>query len=338
MGAKYQHKHYWAAPLACILVAALAITGCSQTPEVAPTATVVAIANTATSPPKPWPALTATATATPQPTPTQTATATLTEVQPTASPLYHTVEQGEWPELIAEAYSISVDELMAANGLDRDSSLSVGQVLLIPTPSPEPGTFPTAAPTANPLVYTVVSGDYPEKVATKFDVSLEDLLSANGLDADAVLSIGQVLVIPTPVSTPTAAEPTSQGATATPQPTPEIVYVTITHVVESGDTIESIADSYGVTWEEIADINGITKNTVLSIGQELVVPNVAVESSSLPTATATASTSTKIPDKATTPTPEPTEIATQPAKVFYTVSEGDYLELVASRFGITPEE
>lgn len=117
-----------------------------------------------------------------------------------------------------------------------------------------------------------------------------------------------------------------------------MIYVAVTHIVARDDTIETIADYYHVTWQEIADANGLYKNSILTIGQELVIPNVAVEPGSIPTPEPTASN----PNPAPAETPGTQETSTSPtptpAAVIYTVGEGDYLELVAEQYGISAEE
>ncbi len=76
----------------------------------------------------------------------------------------------------------------------------------IPTAQPVPGeALPTGTP-VEPTVYIVQSGDNLSSIASKFEVSLEDLMRANGLtDPDYVL-VGQELLIPIgglPLATPT---------------------------------------------------------------------------------------------------------------------------------------
>jgi len=46
------------------------------------------------------------------------------------------VQEGDYPSSIAEKFSISVEELMEANGITDPTSLKVGQELTIPTPTP----------------------------------------------------------------------------------------------------------------------------------------------------------------------------------------------------------
>ncbi|MFO7698316.1 MAG: LysM peptidoglycan-binding domain-containing protein [Anaerolineae bacterium] len=95
-------------------------------------------------------------------------------------------------------------------------------------------------------------------------------------------------VPPSPTATQTAARPTASGTT--------------TYRVQAGDTLSSIAARFGITWEVLAAANGLTGNSVLRIGQELIIP---ASGAAPPTATATPlprPTATPVPP---TPTPQP---------------------------------
>ena len=60
--------------------------------------------------------------------------------------------------------------------------------------------------------------------------------------------------------------------TQPPQPTePPVTYQT--HSVGAGDTLADIAARYGVTWQEIADLNSMANPNALEIGQELRIPD-----------------------------------------------------------------
>lgn len=50
----------------------------------------------------------------------------------------YTVQDGDIPETIAEEFGITAEELMEANDITDPTSLYIGQVLIIPTPTPEP--------------------------------------------------------------------------------------------------------------------------------------------------------------------------------------------------------
>ena len=48
--------------------------------------------------------------------------------------------------------------------------------------------------------------------------------------------------------------------------------VTPIYVVREGDTLGSIADEFGITWQEIDAVNELENPNVLSIGQEIEIP------------------------------------------------------------------
>lgn len=76
---------------------------------------------------------------------------------------------------------------------------------------------------------------------------------------------------PTATLAPTATvEPTTTPEpTATPEPEPEY---TITHTVQAGENLYRIGLLYGISWEDIARVNGITDPNSVYTGLVLVIP------------------------------------------------------------------
>ena len=97
--------------------------------------------------------------------------------------------------------------------------------------------------------YFVVIGDTPARIAERFGLSVEQLLTANGLPADAILHPGDELIIPTRW---TAAE----------------------HVVLPGETLADIAAQYGLSQDLIAHHNGLWRADRIKAGQVLLIPAV----------------------------------------------------------------
>lgn len=134
-----------------------------------------------------------------------------------------------------------------------------------PTPTPTPTSAlptPTLAPTFTPTLppyttYRVEWGDSLWSIALEFGVTVEALLELNGLSEDTILDVGQELLIPLVVE-------------ATPQPTSSPQGVVYT--VVPGDTLWSIALEVGVTVEALMEANGLSEDTILDIGQELIIP------------------------------------------------------------------
>jgi LysM repeat protein len=137
---------------------------------------------------------------------------------------------------------------------------------ILPTPTPTPTSAlptPTLAPTFTPtlppyITYTVKQGDSPWSIALEFGVTVEALMEANDLSEDTILDVGQELLIPL------APEEATPQPTSSPQG--------ITYTVKPGDSPWSIALEFGVTVEALMEANGLSEDTVLSIGQELIIP------------------------------------------------------------------
>lgn len=157
------------------------------------------------------------------------------------------VKSGDSLWSIAKRYGVSIDDIKKANNLSSNL-LNIGQVLIIPSDEepPEIGDF---------IVYTVSSGDNLYKIATKYNLTVDDLVNYNDL-ATTNLSIGQQLLIPV-------------------QKTSE----TQTYIVKSGDTLYSIASKYGISVNTLKNYNNLTTN-VLSIGQKLNIPATSEQPSS----------------------------------------------------------
>jgi LysM repeat protein len=103
----------------------------------------------------------------------------------------------------------------------------------VPTPAPTAGqTNPQLTNAAPPppaatavinaegaLVYTIVAGDTLFGLSFQYNVSLDDLLTLNGLTKDSILSIGQKIIIkagPGGAPQPTAVSPTAAPEQSTP--------------------------------------------------------------------------------------------------------------------------
>lgn len=115
-----------------------------------------------------------------QPTPTRRATGK------------HVVRRGDTLWGIARTHGVSMDNLADSNGLRRNGTLSVGQVLSIP------GTRTLASTDgagSRSMTYIVRSGDTLSRIATRFRVRLADLLGWNDLSKRSVIRPGQRLVM-----------------------------------------------------------------------------------------------------------------------------------------------
>lgn len=153
--------------------------------------------------------------------------------------IIYTVQSGDTLYKIANEYGVTVAEIMELNNLGT-TVLSVGQQLLIPNQSTDTTT-----------TYTVQAGDTLYKIANRYGVTVDDIISSNNLSS-TTLQIGQILTIPTGITQP-----------------PQQNYVNYT--VQAGDSLWKIANQYGVTVDDIISANNLN-TTTLQIGQVLKVP------------------------------------------------------------------
>ncbi len=140
----------------------------------------------------------------------------------------------------------------------------------IPAIPPAGVSTPTHAPLPAPqpdgsIVYTVVAGDTLLTIANRYDLRLDDLLAYNSLSGTELLSIGQPLVI----GITSTAEDSSKLA-GYPQAR-VLDSGAIVHQVASGDTPGGIAFLYDLSVEQLYELNGIDPETLLQIGQELII-------------------------------------------------------------------
>jgi len=104
----------------------------------------------------------------------------------------HKVRRGDTLWSIARTHGVSLERLALTNGLKSDGTLSVGQTLKIPGTATLASTDPVSSA---PITYIVRAGDTLSRIATKFRVSIGDLLDWNSLRSSHVIKPGQRLVM-----------------------------------------------------------------------------------------------------------------------------------------------
>lgn len=117
-------------------------------------------------------------------------------------------------------------------------------------------------------LYGVQAGDTLYGIATRFGMSVGDLMIANELTGSVSLTIGQGLRIPgqAPVGTEVAA------ATSTAETGNASANLSGMHRIVRGETLYSIARQYNVSVADISAANGISDPSGLAIGQTLIIP------------------------------------------------------------------
>ncbi|RYG92855.1 LysM peptidoglycan-binding domain-containing protein [Loktanella sp. IMCC34160] len=155
--------------------------------------------------------------------------------------------------------------------------------------------------------YQVVAarqGETVRMIATRLNLSAEELARYNGVDADVALRRDEIIALPTRVTEPSPAtgaattgpiQPSSVDVTtlasnaidrAGPQatapsasqpvseqaPAPQTGEQPIRHQVRRGETVYSISRSYGIPVRNIAEWNGLGADLAIREGQFLLIP------------------------------------------------------------------
>lgn len=119
--------------------------------------------------------------------------------------------------------------------------------------------------------YRVQSGDTLASVAAEFNVDPDAILRSSWLANPPELTPGDVIIIPDPGQTP------EQAATEAAANVGTSPWTTGAHWVTYGESIESIAATYGVDATRLLEINGLTWSDIIYPGDRLVIPGTGDE-------------------------------------------------------------
>ena len=229
------------------------------------------------------------------------------------------VQPGDTLYSIARRSGMSLNSLLTLNGLSQSSVIYPGQSLTISQSDSRVAT--KSSYTAKPLAsgvstsgtYTVQAGDTLYGIARRSGMSLNTLLSLNGLSQSSVIRPGQTLKL-SGASNATVASPVSYKSTASSASTSG------TYTVKAGDTLYRIAYNHGISLTTLLSINGLSETSTILPGQQLVVSG-----SAKTTATTTTTTSAKTVSYST-------------GASTHTVKAGDTLFRIAKNNGLTLSE
>lgn len=192
---------------------------------------------------------TPTNTSTPTETSTPTSTATITPTATFSTIFNYTVQVGDNLTSIVEKYNLGNDGIALIlllnpfGGINETTGFPIGvdpttlnilpgQEITLPYPGmPLPTTTPIPVNLApgTKLEYIVQSGDSLAGIAAIYNSTVEEIIKENKIiDANAI-QVGQILIIPVNIVTPTPTRP-STSTPITPGPGTELPTITITPV------------------------------------------------------------------------------------------------------------
>ena len=118
----------------------------------------------------------------------------------------------------------------------------------------------TEAADVGPLSVLVEVGDSLSKIAKRYDTTTEILAAINGICDVNQIYVGQKILLAA------AGSETDDGVD--PEP------ISVTVIVEAGDSLSKIAKRYDTTVDDLMVANDITDPNLVLVGQELVVSGI----------------------------------------------------------------
>lgn len=229
----------------------------------------------------------------------------------------HRVGRGETIAAIARRYGVDQKELMRANHIRSAKSLQANQVLHIPglvvaqssresTPVVEERNDDVATPSdavaMRSATYTVKKRDTLSAIARANKTSVTDLEKLNNLKSGGCIRVGQVLKV---------------GVAAAP-----VQVAARYHEVKPGEYPGVIAKLYGISTSDLLAWNNLNSQSVIRVGDRLVIAGDASAGTAQSTADAKKSSSKKSSE----------ETASKP--VVHKVAAGETASQIASRYGV----
>ena len=271
----------------------------------------------------------------------------------------YTVVSGDSLYAIARKTGTSIQDLLSLNGLNLNSIIHPGQVLVLSSKSAtteakqeesaskeekaneettNEETSTSTKQSSSSGTYTVVSGDGLYAIARKTGTSIDDLLSLNGLSLTSTIYPGQVLTLSANSQEAESEESSStenESSTSTQETSSEENAASSeqtstggTYTVVSGDGLYAIARKTGTSIDDLLSLNGLSLNSTIYPGQVLTLSG---NSEAALAAESTESTAEESQEEVATP--EETTPSTN-AKMYY-VHSGDSLYRIAHNHGIS---
>ena len=213
--------------------------------------------------PSATPTVSPTVTTTPEPTATETPAPTLTPLPP----INHTITTGDTCLGLAAFYEVSIRSIQDMNPGLQCEFLSIGQIVLVPQPTPTASPEPTS--TLSPadateaacekLTYTVLANDTLGAIADNYDVDLQAIMDYNGMSGPNIFA-GQVLIIPLCARNPTPG-PSPTPTSPPPYPAPNLL------LPPDGAAFTLANDTVSLQWASVAQLreNEFYQVTVMDV-------------------------------------------------------------------------
>ncbi|STY91459.1 LysM peptidoglycan-binding domain-containing protein [Moraxella bovis] len=243
--------------------------------------------------------------------------------KPTVKTSTHTVQSGESLTSVARKYNMSVQDLAVLNGLSVTDGILINQKLKVSgTPVKSSGSTSSSSGntsssnSANTSTYKVQSGDTLTAIAKKLGVSNADIAALNSFNANSPLIAGQTIKVPA----------------TNAQVERKLNNQSVKYTVQSGDSLTSVANKYGISVVELATANNLSRTAGLIRGRTITIPAAGTVK--------VARQTTKNDDKASRNDNSDNTARGNVIKSTenYTVKAGESLNALASRYGVSARD
>lgn len=238
-------------------------------------------------------------------------TAAIPLVSQTSRPSTYRVKSGDTVTQIAKRFGLSITAIAKLNNLGPKSLIRVGQVLKL---------VGKTQPDLDPENYRVKPGDTLSGIAARHKLKLSELTSINRISSSTLIYPGQVLRVAKVI-------PISQPPVGGPD----------TYQVVAGDSLDSVAQKFGITLSSLREYNNLTKASIIYVGQVLnlkpPVEQAKAPATNPPKPSSSAST---LSDEISSVDPmRPTGACT--IHGFHTVLAGETVSRIAAVYGVSTQ-
>ena len=238
-------------------------------------------------------------------------TASIPVISETSRPSTYRVKSGDTVTQIAKRFGVSIAALAKLNNLGPKSLIRVGQVIKL---------VGAAAPEQEAESYRVKAGDTLSAIASRHKLTLSELTNINRISSSALIYPGQVLRVAKVI-------PSSQPPVGAPD----------TYQVLAGDTLDSVAQKFGMTISTLREYNDLGRASIIYVGQVLnLKPPVGHANPPAPKTPKSANSASTLSDEISSVDPmRPTGACT--IHGFHTVLSGETISRIAAVYGVSTQ-
>jgi len=241
--------------------------------------------------------------------PTTEVTAAIPVVSQTTRPSTYRVKSGDTVTQIAKRFGLSITAIAKLNNLGPKSLIRVGQVIKLVGNTP---------PEVEAESYRVRPGDTLSGIASRHQLTLSELTSINRISSSTLIYPGQVLRVAKVI-------PSSQPPVGAPD----------TYVVATGDSLDSVAEKFGITLGALREYNDLARASIIYVGQVLNLKP-PVGQAKAPKPPKPASSASTLSDEISSLDPmRPTGACS--IHGFHTVLSGETISRIAAVYGVSTQ-